>query len=178
MTRSRILLSTLLLFALGCPRSVTPPPSPSTAASAPPAAEMSEAQVLAALEGREWNVGAPAVRALGPGAAPVLVRIADDDRPERIAYQRTRALLALRYHTTPEVETFLLGFVAGDHDAPRLRAALETLSVAFGASDRDRVVAACQALASHPDASVREAASRAEMQARVGRALHSEPSAP
>lgn len=178
MKLSPLLLTLLLGLSLGCHQSVTPPPAPTTAASTPPAAELPEAEVLGALDGREWNVGSPAVRSLGPGAAPVLIRIADDDRPERIAYQRVRALLALRWHATPSVETFLLGFVAGDHDAPRLRAALESLSIAFGASDRDRVIAACQALSSHPDASVREAASRAEMQARVGRAMHSDPSAP
>ena len=64
---------------------------------------------------------------------------------------------------------FLIGLGC---NVPAISAAAAT------ASGRDRVIAACQSLSSHPDASVREAASRAEMQARVGRAMHSEPSAP
>src|SRR5262245_54758559 len=136
------LVLALALGAHGCRASSRSAAAPTTAASTP-ATEMPEATVLAALSGREWTTADPTVVALDESAIPALLRIARDDGDVRPGYERVRALLALRHQRKPEVLEFLVAFLGEDHDAPRVRAALDSLSVGFGGSDRDRVLETC-----------------------------------
>lgn len=155
----RLVLALALFSLAACQRSVRVEP-PGT-----PRANVTEAEVRAALGARHFSPDAEIVRSLGPSAAPVLIALAESGAEANAT--RIRATLALRHQAGDTVKT-ALRTLALTSELPALRrSAVSSLAHAFGATDPHGVIDVCVTLRAHPDASVRRAAAEAEMRARV-----------
>lgn len=154
--RRALALSFIVLAA--CQSSVVAPPSTSPVV-------VSDAHLRTVLATRHFDADADAVRALGEGAAPMLIAIADGESEAPVT--RIRAVLAMRHQSTDAVKRTLVR-IATTASLPALRrSSIDSLSRAFASRDPHLVIETCEGLRTHEDESVRRAAIEAEMRARV-----------
>lgn len=134
-------------------------------AGSPAAAALTEASVRTVLGTRHFDADAPDVRALGPGAAPTLIALAEDASEANAV--RIRAALALRHQATDDAKHALVRLSTTPGVEGLQRSSIDSLARAFGRRDPALVLDTCARLAASPDASVRRAASAAEVRTRV-----------
>jgi hypothetical protein len=160
----RYLCLALTLLVAACQSSVTVT-DPRLAAASP-----EEARVRAV---RHFEADAEAVRSLGEGAGPILIRLAEGEG--EASATRIRATVAMRHQSSDAVKASLVELATTADIAAVRRSSLDSLARAFGSRDPGLVIATATSLASHPDESVRRAASAAEVRARVSGAFRRRP---
>lgn len=157
----------VLLLASACQSSVTVT-DPRLAAASP-----EEAHVRAVLGVRHFDADAEAVRSLGEGAGPILIRLAEGAAESNAT--RIRATVAMRHQSSDAVKASLVKLATTAEIPAIRRSSLDSLARAFGRRDPELVLETASSLASHPDESVRRAASAAEVRARVNGAFRRRP---